>query len=204
MPIIDYSCPSCFHRFEEFFHPSEIPATRPCPHMLDSGVCGVESTRIDSLPGEYQPRSARRFTDPIVVWVSNTDPNQISMPGRHDEPVQDGYHAVTLDTLQAADKFITKYNSHEREKMMETRELNRQYFDERTKARRDDIRARIGSDARLMAQFRRACEYVDKKREMKNSSLKSFDPKAHFQALAYDASNRQGFADKDTGWKERK
>jgi hypothetical protein len=153
--------------------------------------------------GYSRDRDARAF-DPILVWESTSEPGKISMPGRNDEPCPEGYRPKLLATLREADRFINAINRSERDKMLEIRELNRQYFDERQQERRDNIRAKIRGNSRAEALFREVCAYVDAKRERKYSRLRSFDPRCHFQALSFDASNRQGHSDAATGWKERK
>ena len=196
MPMIDYLCNACGYRFENFYH--EAPDTLDCPH---SECEGGTARRINSLPGEYRPRSAQRFA-PIVVWVNNENPDVVSIPGRSDEPVQAGYHAVEIRTIQEADRCTKHMNNVALRDTINQRAAEKQYWDEVTKERRDGIRARIRGNARAQALFAQVCEYVDKKRDRRYS--KTLDPRGHFQALSYDSSNRQGHADEATGWRERK
>jgi len=197
MPMIDYLCDACSYRFENFFH-SDPPASMPCPHI--ECVEG-EAKRIESYPGEYQPRSAKRF-DPIVIWVSDTDPNKVSFPGRADEAVEEGYHKVEITNLSQADYWTRRISQHEIHEMEGLREAHKQYWDDRQRERRANIRAKIGSNPRMQALFKEAQAFVDKKREGKYS--KPLDPHAHFQVIAYDSSNREGYRDKETGWKEKR
>lgn len=197
MPMVDYRCSACGYRFENFFH-SDAPDSQRCPYIeCEAGI----AVRINSLPGEYRPRNAKPF-DPIVVWVNNEDPNQISMPGRADEPVQAGYHAVTLNSLQEADHFTRGVNSYEHEKGQFMREQQKQYFNERLKEQRADRDARMGSNPRMQAMSREVRAYLDAKREKKYA--KTMDPKAHFQVISFDSSNREGYRGEETGWKEKR
>lgn len=193
--MIDYLC-ECGHRFEMFYH-SNAPDEQACNECEEGGI----AKRIASMPGEYRPKNARPF-EPIVVWVHNEDPNQFSMPGRANEPVQEGYHAVTLNSLQEADHFTRGVNSYELEKGQFMREQQKQYFSDRLKQQRADRDAVIGSNPRMLAMAREIRARIDAKREKKYS--KGMDPKAHFQVVAYDSSNREGYRGKDTDWKEKR
>jgi hypothetical protein len=197
MPMIDFLCDSCSYRFENFFH-SDPPDQMPCPHIECAG--GV-AKRIYSLPGEYRPTNARRF-EPIVIWVNNENPDQISIPGRSDEPVQDGYHAVEITDMRTADKYTRHMNNVALRDAINRRAAEKGYWDEITKERRDTIRARIGDNPKARALFEAVCKFVDQRRNRRYS--KPLDPKGHFQVLAFDSSNRQGYADADTGWRERR
>jgi hypothetical protein len=197
MPMIDYLCDACSYRFENFYH-SDPPEEQACPHIdCPEGV----AKRIHSLPGEYRPTNAQRF-DPIVIWVNNDNPDQVSMPGRADEPVQDGYHAVEITNLSQADRWTRHMNNVALREAVNNRAAQKEYFEAMTKERRDNIRAKIGSNPRAKALFEKVCEYTDAKREKKYS--KTLDPRGHFQVVAYDSSNRQGYADRETGWREKR
>lgn len=197
MPMVDYLCDSCSYRFENYFH-SDPPETQPCPHIeCSTGI----SRRIYSLPGEYRPVNARRFS-PIVVWVNNENPDQISVPGRSDEPVQEGYHAVEITDMRTADHYTRHMNNVALRDAINQRAAEREFFDARTKERRDATLARIGNNPRMRAMFEKACEYVDRKRDAKYS--KPLDPRGHFQVLSFNSSNRQSYSDAETGWRERK
>lgn len=197
MPMIDYVCAACGYRFENFFH-SDAPASQPCPHI---DCAGGTAPCIDSLPGEHRPSNSRRFA-PIVLWVNNDNPDQISIPGRADEPVDDGYHAVEVRTIQDADRYTRHMNNVALREAINQRAAEKEYWDDITRERRDNIRARIRHNPRAQALFAQVCEYVDKKRDRRYS--KPLDPRGHFQALSYDSSNRQGYADSETGWRERR
>lgn len=196
MPMVDYLCETCGTRFEHFFH-SDIPEAQIC----ESDTCANIAWRVYSMPGEFRPLNASRF-DPIVVWVNNENPDIVSVPGRSNEPVQSGYHAVHITDMRMADKMAAHINNISLRDAINQRAMEKEYWNEKTKDRRDSIRARIGGDQRRQALFAKVCEFVDRKRDRRYS--KPLDPKGHFQALSFNSSNRQGYSDRDTGWKERR
>jgi len=162
--------------------------------------CGHCRSEIDSYGGETG-QNAQRF-EPIVLWVNNEDPTKVSVPGRADEPVQEGYHAVEIRTLPEADRWTKTLDEIEIGKAQINREHEKQYWDQVTKERREDIRAKIGSNPRAQAMLKKVAAYVDAKRERRYS--KTMDPRGHFKVVAYDSSNREGHSDERTGWKEKK
>jgi putative FmdB family regulatory protein len=198
MPMVDYLCDSCGYRFENFFH-SDAPESQDCPHIECEGGTAKQ---IHSLPGEHRPINALRF-NPIVVWINNDNPDQVSIPGRNDEPVQAGYHAVEIRNISEADRMTRHMNNVTLRDAINQRAAEKQYWEDRTRERRDTIRAQIGGgNAKAAALFKAVCEYTDKKHEGKYN--KTLDPRGHFQALSYDSSNRQGHCDESTNWKQRK
>jgi hypothetical protein len=194
MPMIDYLC-ECGNRFEMFYH-SNPPEEQACNDCEEGGI----AKRILSMPGEYRPKNARPF-EPIVVWINNEDPNKFSMANTN-EPVQDGYHAVTINNSREADHFTRGVNAYEREKGQFMREQEKQYFDERLKEQRADRAAKIGSNPRMLALSKEIRERIDAKRAKKYT--KPMDPKAHFNIIDYDSSNREGYRGEETGWKEKR
>lgn len=197
MPMVDYLCDSCSYRFENFYH-SDAPESMSCPAIeCETG----RAHRIYSLPGEHRPVNALRFS-PIVLWVNNENPDQVSVPGRNNEPVQEGYHAVEITDIRSADKWTAHMNNVALRDAVNQRAMEQTYWDQRARERRADTQAKIGSDPKANALFRAACAFVDQRRAGRYA--KPLDPRGHFQALSFDASNRQGYADQDTGWKDRK
>jgi hypothetical protein len=193
--MTDYLCDACGHRSEAFYH-------RDPPSELNCAECeGGTAKKIYSLPGEYRPRNSQGFS-PIVIWVNNDNPDQVSFPPRSDEPVQEGYHAVHITNMSQADRWTKKLDKVALDEAYANRECQKHYWDQVTKERRDSITAKIGSNPRARALFKAVQEYVDRKREKKYSG--TMDPRSHFQALSYDASNRQGYSDADSGWRNRK
>ena len=200
--MVDYQCEECGYRWEQFYH-SDPPPSERCPHMNEESPCLGYAPRILSLPGEYRPTNAKKF-DPIVIWVHNEDASKVSFPGRADEPVEAGYHAVEITNLPQADYWARRINDVERQKGLSERLGEKEYWDERLKQRRADIEARIGSNPRAQALYRAVKAFVDAKRDRKYSREARYDPHGHFQVIAFDSSNRQGHADVRTDWKEKK
>ena len=163
--------------------------------------CGVCWRDLDEYALESTSMS-RRF-DPIVVFES-ADGKEFSFPGRSNEECPAGYRPVVIDSLRAADAFGRKYNAIEGERGRTERALNHLYFDQRTKERRDSIRARIRGNAKAEALFREVCTRMDAKRDTKRSQQMRWEPNGNFQVFSRDASNRQGWADRETGWKDRR
>ncbi len=150
-------------------------------------------------------REAKAFSE-IVVWQSLTDPDNYGPPGRNDEPCPPGYRPVTLRTLREADKFIAHYNSIEKDKKQMQIEAEKQYWDARTKQRRDDIRAKMGSNpsAKMQGIAKMIQKWADAKREQRYSRLNRGEVNARFQVFANDAGNRPGYSGPETGYREVK
>jgi hypothetical protein len=140
--------------------------------------------------------------NPITVWESNVAPGTYSFPGRSDEPVPDGYHTVSLTNMREADRFVSKFNESERERITTERAAEKAYFDDRIKQRRSDTLARLSSNHRAVAMMKAVAELRDKKRE--NKYNRKIDPHFHIQALSFDAGNRQGYSSAETSWRDRK
>src|SRR4051794_37843051 len=107
MPMVDYLCEACGYRFEHFFH--EPPELQACPRGGDS-TCYGTAKRIVSVPGEYRPTNAKRF-DPIVIWQKVDNPDQFSVPGRADEPLDAGYRKIEITNLTQADYWTKRMDS---------------------------------------------------------------------------------------------
>lgn len=168
-----------------------------------SGVfhCGKCRVELDDMALE-NTSMARRF-DPITVFQS-LDGSEFSFPGRNNEECPQGYKPVVIDSIRAHDQFVRRYNQVEGEKGRNERAMNHLYFDQRTKERRDNIRARIRGNAKAEALFREVCARQDRKREEKRSAQLRWEPNGNFQVMSRDASNRQPWNDVETQWKSRR
>jgi hypothetical protein len=164
--------------------------------------CGRCRAELDDYAFE-NTSMAQRF-DPVLVFQSVTDDREFSFPGRNTEACPPGYKPIVLDSLRAADQFTKRFNAIEGEKGRTERALNHLYFDQRTKARRDDIRARIRGNPRAESLFRQVTAMMDKKRAAKRDQEMRWQPNGSFQVFSGDASNRQGWADSETDWRTRK
>lgn len=190
----------------------EDEAVEPNPVLEDNRMtcptCNQEM-QVGDWPfcnpgGGHSPlreQNAKRF-DPVVVWESITSPGQFSFPGRADEPVPDGYRALSLTNLREADRFVSRFNEQERARLSDERDYERQYWDARLSQRRSDTLARIGNNSRAAAMLKAVAEYRDAKRDRKYA--RKIDPHFHIQALSFDSGNRQGHSSAATGWKDRK
>jgi hypothetical protein len=159
-------------------------------------------------------QTAQRF-DPIVVWQSNTDSQRYSFPGRSNEPVPEGYHAVAITNMREADQLVRRVNDIERQKMEETRALRHTLDDAGIADRRREEDARgwamradgskfyIRGNSRAEALQRAAREWADRRREQRRSKA-SIDPHFHIQVLSFNSGNRNSYSGPETGWRERK
>jgi hypothetical protein len=188
-------CPNC----EQQLLSSDYYTVRDSENIV--ARCGKCNGPFDPLLIYYNGSTAKKF-DPIVLHVSNEDPNQISFPGRSDEAVAEGYHKVEITNLREADQWTSRINHYEKGVTEGYRQSEKQYWDEVTAQRRADIRARIGDNPKAKALFEQVQKFVDAKRARRYS--KKLDPRGHFQVIAYDSSNRMSHCDVTTGWKEKK
>jgi hypothetical protein len=224
MPLADYICPACTRRFEEFHH--HPPESRPCPAIvpdldIDNGrsfadgtvspastVCGTDSPRHFSLPGEYRPSAAQRF-DPILIHQSLDNPAVFSFPGHNQDETPAGYRAVRINTLQEADRWTKHINNIETSVLRQQKQSNVRGHEMQQAATRraaDEQFKRLGLDqigaARLIRD--RVREHLDKKRAAKAHAAERGEANFRIQVFVNDASNRNPHASERTGWKERK
>lgn len=149
----------------------------------------------------YCGMNAKKF-DPIEIWVSNDDPNKISVPPAAGMPVDEGYHKVEINNLPQADYWEKRINQIETKKVEGYRDSERAYWDDVARERRADIRARIGGNPRARALFEAVQQFVDLKRERRYG--RRLDARAHFQVIAFDSSNRDGHRGPETGWRNKR
>jgi hypothetical protein len=180
--------------------------------------CGQE-VQIGEWPycphGSIYERNAQRW-DPIVVWQSNSDGEKFSFPGQANEPCPEGYHRVEITDMRQADRFVSRMNAIERQKMEEARELRHTLDDAGVKDRRGEEDARgwamradgtkfyIRGNGRAEALQRRVREWADQLRERRRSQHARLDPNFHIQVLSFDSGNRSSYSGQETGWRERK
>lgn len=188
-------CPNC----EEQLLASDYYTVRDSENVV--ARCGKCGGPFDPMLIYYNGSTAKKF-DPIVLHVSNDDPNQVSFPGHAEDAVPDGYHKVEITNLREADQWTSRINSYETQVTEGYRESEKQYWDNVTRERRADIRARIGDNPRAKALFEAVQKFVDAKRERRYA--KKLDARGHFQVIAFDSSNRMSHCDVTTEWKERR
>ena len=146
--------------------------------------------------------NAQRF-EPIVLWVSDTDPDRISVPPRTNLPVDPGYHKIEITNMRQADHWVRKLDRIALRDATDNRAAQKAYFDEVAADRRSSIRAKIRGNAKAEALFAMVTQWIDAKRARRYYGNIG-NPNTHFQALSFDSSNRMSWADTDTGWKQRK
>jgi|SRR5215475_10510899 len=174
------TCKDCGHEIEIGEYPF-------CPH------------------GSIRQATARSW-EPIVVWASNTKPDEFSYPGQADEPVPDGYHRVEIQNLREADRFVARVNAIERAKAEGTRDLNQRFLDEQTRMRRREFDAKLRGNLSPCGEalLRAAREWTDQRRDQKRKVTRNLDPRFHIQVLSFDSGNRNSYSGPETGWRERK
>lgn len=157
-------------------------------------------------PKSPNATNAKRF-DPVVIWRS-TDRTKIGTPAEYQFPGDarelppPGFISVTLDNLPAMHRFTKSYNEAVRRQQSEEREIVRMHFDKSIADRRADALRKVWHNPRALALLKACQEYVDRKRERKY--MQKIEPNFHIQPVAFDASNRQGHASEETGWRDKK
>lgn len=148
--------------------------------------------------------NAQRF-DPIILHKSAT--GEYSFPGHSSDPTPAGFERIEIKNMRQAEHYTREINSIERGKMSDKRELNRLYFEEKTKDRREGIDAemkRRGLSGRALELAMKARAYADKKHDRRFSSARAFGANFHIQALEFNQSNRMPYAGPETGYKDRR
>ena len=171
--------------------------------------CGIELS-IGLWPycphGSILNRDAANF--PPIVLHQDAATGEYSFPASASEPVPDGYRKIEIRNMREADRYVREIGSSERSKLVEMRENNRLYFEERRKETRErvdaEMRRRGLTSGRALLLRDRVRQYVDRKHAERYSSARSLDLNFHNQALSFDSSNRQGHSGPETNWRNRK
>lgn len=157
-------------------------------------------------PGSHESiyrQDSQRF-DPIVL---HRDPlsGEYSVPMHSSDPTPHGYEKIEIRTMREADKHIRYMDAREREKAVGNREMNRLYFEERTKERREKVDSLIRA-GKLSGRAQWLAENARKMADAKHEKrfAKTLNPNCHFQALSFDSSNRMSYASKETGYRDVK
>lgn len=152
------------------------------------------------------PENASRF--PEIVVHKDLATGEYSYPASAREPVPAGYAPVVIRNMREYERFSRDAGAHERAKVVEQRENNRLFFEERTRATREhvdsEMRRRGMMQGRALLLRDRVREFVDKKHAARFSSARSLDVHFHNQALEFNSSNRQSHSGPETNWRERK
>lgn len=193
MPLFDWLCPSG-HYFEHVLTLSAYRDIIPCQHKNKRGKkCTKKATRQYFTQGQAR---AQRF-DPIVVHVDQE--GNTRFPGRSDAKMPAGYQRVELRTISEARAFERRYNQRLRDEHEVRDNTRREQFSINQTQNRSELRdamRHMSSKGKDFAQFAM---------EMNNRKTRpAYDPRGYFEALEFDASNRQPHNDALTGWKDRK
>lgn len=205
MPMYDYLCDTCGTRVEHFHHSGHAPDAIQCE---GTGTCsGVMHLIFDVQALYSRPRNATRFDSFIVHRKLDPDTGKyiFSYPPTRDTPPDPGYEVVEMKTIAEADRFCRDREAELMEERQAHLTMEKQYWDERTKSRREKIEAsmrRAGiSHSKIYDMVK---QWRDQKRERRYSEMMRRPVNFHLQVLAYDSSNRPGHASPETGWKEKK
>ena len=172
------TCKQCGHEIEIGQYPF-------CPH------------------GETNTKYAQSF-DPIVL---HQDPvtGRYSVPSQTDDPVPDGYQKVVVDNIRTADKVTREMSQHATEERRNNLDGERQYWDQRTKERRElikrNLKDKLGKDGSVI--FERVCAAIDRRRDRKYQELRREVTVAP-NVFVYDQSNRKPVRNERTDWRDRK
>lgn len=206
MPMVDYQCPKCDYRFEEFHH--EPPVAVPCPRMVgDAETCGELSPRRNSFPGEYRPTNAQRFP-PIVLYEREN--GEFYFDSESPEP---NAKRIEITNSREGDYWTKRINDRELEKTQANIHNNKLFFEERSKDLREQIdknmkcyvtkdehgRERIVRDTENSGRARwlrdMAQRFRDKKHEEKYDRAMRCNPNFHINVLSFDQQNRMPYWD---------
>lgn len=208
MPMVDYVCSDeeCGYEFEQFFH--DPPATLPCCRMYPTGIsCSGTAQRVFLYPGSRNRFNAQRF-EPIVIHQSVSDPNSFSFPGASSDRCPAGYRPIHITNMREAERWTKRINNLETSKATELRDMNREYFEEKTIIRRQEIDSRMranGMDGSGRARFLRdMARRLADRRHAKNFGPRAMNANFHIQALEFDSSNRNPHSGPETDWKQRR
>lgn len=202
MPMLDYRCMNeeCAIRFEAFTHPGHNPVSSPCPDCQSTGIRETDPQITMRRPAS----NALRF-DPIAIDRRMEGGEYVySYPGSNADPVSPGYERIYLTNMSESDRHVRGVNGKEQELRSMNIQLERQVWDARVKERREDTRALIARKGFTGKYFDAVCQMVDRNRAKRYAELERKQVAFHNQALSFDLSNRQGYSDASTNWKDRK
>ena len=145
-----------------------------------------------------RPQNARRFDD-ITVWQSNADPDKYSFPGQANEPVPEGFHAVNLTNMREADRFVSRFNDIERQRLQSERDMRWAIDDAGIRERRANEDARGAMSSRADAMRRAVRDWADRRRDARRRGR--IDPQFHNNALSFDSGHRNSYSGEETGWR---
>lgn len=152
--------------------------------------------------GSIYPDDAQSF-QPLIV-DRDVETGQLSYPGSASDPVPTGHVRETLSTISQVDRFCRDRSMEETEKRRLTIRAEREYFDQRTKERREQIRSVIAKRGFSGKLFDMITQRIDARREKRYTDLLNREVHFFSDVFAFNSSNRNPHSDESTGWKSRK
>jgi hypothetical protein len=180
----------------------EYELVEPAPIM---SVCAGTMLQRTAYLGELYARPARGF-EPLVIYQSASDPTKFSFPGRNNEPTDAGYKRIEITSMHEYNKIAKQINNIEIAKMKDHRSMHEFYWNQRRKALRDHVNARIRHSPMLVSLARLIRARSDRKTEVRYG--KALDAHFHSQLLEFNQGNIQDWCAEDSGgrhgWKSQR
>jgi hypothetical protein len=169
--------------------------------------------RIYSIPGQYRPTNAQRFT-PVVIHRDAQ--GNIRYPGHANAPVPEGFHKVELTDFHQIRKFEKEVNERERVKFQEHHAAQYRNLEKQLNASRDALvidektGKPIGSMQDLVRNFSsRGKRFYDAMHQASQQRLREFasrslkDANFYVEAFSQNSSNREEHRDPSNDWGQR-
>lgn len=180
MPILhDFKCAKCKRVFERRVAWDTEEAR--CD-------CGAQATRVFISHRAYRAQSF----DPVLVYRDKS--GHYRFPGRNAGVTPKGYEPVYLRTTSEVRKFERTMSQHERDRYFRHKERAEAAFAPWIANARSELRQRMQS---MSAYGRSLAEAAIRASDSQSSVDTRFDPGCHFNAFAFDASNREPQGDRD-------
>jgi len=171
---------------------------RDCASICDK--CG-KIIQIGDFPfcphGSIYPQPAQPAI-PTVIFRSRT--GKIRFPGRADTPTPRGYERIELTTQHSRDKFEREYGKQETAKLRENFFQNQANWE----ATLSHNKKGLESLRDMSPQGRQLYDKIQQDIANRRAKVAPSDAGFYIESSHFDSSNREGWSDHDTGWKERK
>lgn len=160
--------------------------------------CKGNPSDHDTIRSEW----ARRF-DPIIV---DRDPatGKISYPGSAHDPIPEGHVRESLETIAQIERFCGARSQEETEKRRDFFRQEKEFWDNRTRERREFVRAEMAKRGFKGKGFDAVTKLIDARRERKYDEQMRKEVHFFSDVIAFDSSNRNPHSSQETGWKNRK
>lgn len=160
--------------------------------------CKGNPSDHDTIRSEW----ARRF-EPMVVDVHPTT-GQISYPADAKDPCPEGYHRRSLETIAQIEQFCSARSQEETTKRREFFRQEKEFWDNRTRERREYVRAEMAKRGYKGKGFDAVTKLIDARRERKYDEQMRREVHFFSDVISFDSSNRNPHSSAETGWKNRK